>query len=125
MSGGKCHTGRRGYHAGLQLEGLYIMKGDNLFWGGIAGDIKKQTDLIELLSTFQERRPADSHTQDVPSQTWNVQHNLGMTEVPPVTVLDTAGVLTECEIDWPASTNNLLVLRFGIATAGRATVKKV
>jgi hypothetical protein len=66
-----------------------------------------------------------THTQSTAEMVWNVQHNFGTLDTLYVTVRDSDGNLVECEADYPSSTANLLVLRFGVATAGVATVKKI
>jgi hypothetical protein len=70
--------------------------------------------------------PSYTHTQSTPSEVWNVQHNFNTPDPLWVAVVDdTDGNLVVCEEDYPASTNNLLVLRFGIPMAGTAIVKNV
>jgi hypothetical protein len=59
------------------------------------------------------------HVQTTAAKVWNVQHNLGFKQVG-VWLYDTTGQEIHGEIDGVASTANLLVVRFGITTAGRA-----
>ena len=160
----KKGTHRHCYQAGLNLDGVYILHGKDFVWGGIAGNIENQTDLIERLTdiitqvedlrgevqadadalrdgieseveraTQAESDLADliaskhvvyTHVQAAAAETWNIQHNLGV-KILYVQVVDDTGCYAACEVDYLASTNNLLVLRFGIPAAGTATVKAI
>ena len=77
----------------------------------------------DLAAALQARIQSYTHTQSVASTTWNVQHNFGTADELLVFVKDTDGNLVWCEADYPSSTMNLLVLRFGVSMAGTATVK--
>jgi hypothetical protein len=66
-----------------------------------------------------------THVQSTAAMTWYVQHNFGTAEPLLVFVTDASGHLVWCEEDYPSSTMNLLVLRFGIVMAGKAIVKKI
>ena len=67
--------------------------------------------------------PSYTHVQSMPAMVWNVQHNFGTADELLVFVRDAEGNLVWCEADYPSSTMNLLVLRFGVSMAGTATVK--
>jgi hypothetical protein len=72
-------------------------------------------------STPGESDKRYTHTQYAPSETWNVQHNLG--EKPTVVVVrDSVGDEIICYHDWAASTMNLLVLRFSEPLTGTVLV---
>jgi len=62
------------------------------------------------------------HTQALPSDVWNIQHNLGGRSVTVLT-LDAAGEQIIGQIDTLMSTDNLLVIRFSEALAGTAYIK--
>jgi hypothetical protein len=62
-----------------------------------------------------------THTQPTPASVWNIQHNIGARPVSLVT-LDGNGDRVMGEEDWPASTLNLMVVRFGQPVAGVAWV---
>lgn len=57
-----------------------------------------------------------THDQMIPSDTWNVVHNLGYK--PNVLIEDSAGTIVHGEIDYVD--NNNLTLRFSAAFAGKA-----
>jgi hypothetical protein len=65
---------------------------------------------------------AYTHNQDMPAAVWNIQHDLGVKYVS-VIILDTAGDGVMGNVDWNASTDNLLVVNFGVALEGSAYVK--
>jgi hypothetical protein len=62
-----------------------------------------------------------THNQITPSMVWNIQHNLNRKYVM-VTTVNTNGEDILGSKDWPASTYNLLVVRFGMPVAGTAFV---
>jgi hypothetical protein len=63
-----------------------------------------------------------THAQNTAAATWNIQHNFG---AKPVTLwlYDASGNEMYGEPDAKASTPNLLLVRFGIATSGTAIVR--
>jgi hypothetical protein len=63
-----------------------------------------------------------THTQAVPAATWNAQHNLGSLALSVLTV-DASGEQIVGQTDAPASTSNLLVIRFSEPIAGKAYIK--
>jgi hypothetical protein len=65
---------------------------------------------------------AYTHNQAVPATVWNIQHNLGVKYVS-VIILDAAGDGVMGSVDWNASTDNLLVVSFGVALGGVAHVR--
>jgi hypothetical protein len=122
------------------------MKGKYSVWGTMTGDIADQKDLQDALEgkvdkaegkglsaedfTAEEKEKlagivSYTHVQETPSDTWNVQHNMGIKQHLVVFVTDEEGDLVDCAVDWPASTLNLLVLCFGIPTSGVAVVQKI
>ena len=87
---------------------------------------------IEYVASIESSLPAAGgelasyvHTQSEISDTWYVQHKMGSPRPLLILVRDAAGELVACEADYPASTTNLLVLRFGVATAGMAVIAKL
>jgi hypothetical protein len=63
-----------------------------------------------------------THNQTTPAMVWNIQHNLGVKYVS-VIILDADGDEVTGNVDWNASTDNLLVVNFGMALGGTAHVK--
>jgi hypothetical protein len=131
------------------------MKGKYSRWGTLDGNISDQEDLQAALDGKQDKEPgkglssedftaaekaklagieagADAtgietytHVQTVPAETWNVQHNFGTVQPLLLFVTDAGGDAVRCEADYPASTVNLLTLRFGLPVAGKAVVHKI
>jgi hypothetical protein len=62
------------------------------------------------------------HVQSTASAVWQVQHNLGERLALNVLVMDDTENRVMCEVDFAASTENLLILRFGIPASGTAYV---
>mgnify|MGYP003644697980 CR=1 FL=1 len=55
-------------------------------------------------------------TQNVPSTTWNIQHNLG--KFPSITVIDTGNTVVTGEYNYTSNTN--VILTFSAAFSGKA-----
>ena len=60
--------------------------------------------------------PTFIFTQNVPSTTWNIQHNLG--KFPSITVIDTGDTVVTGEYNYTSNTN--VILTFSAAFAGKA-----
>jgi len=60
--------------------------------------------------------PTFIFTQNLPSTTWNIQHNLG--KFPSITVIDTGNTVVTGEYNYTSNTN--VILTFSAAFAGKA-----
>jgi hypothetical protein len=62
------------------------------------------------------------HTQAIAATTWTVQHNLGQKPVTVIT-LGTDGDDIVGDIDWAASTINMVIIDFSVPVAGTAYIR--
>jgi hypothetical protein len=72
--------------------------------------------------SFSSERLVYNHVQNVEATTWNIQHDFDTIRPLQVTVFDQTGEQMFCDTNYVASTNNVLVLEFGIPMAGTAVV---
>ncbi len=111
--GGGGATNYAGLNGKPQINGVMLQSGDNsLADMGIAS----AADVDALKRTTYE------HTQSALAAVWNIQHNLGSRTVVALTV-DSTGEQITGQIDVPASTMNLLVIRFSEPITGKAYIK--
>jgi hypothetical protein len=67
--------------------------------------------------------PTYVHVQTSPTTEWNIEHEFGTEDMLEVFVKDEDGDKVIADEDYVSSTANMLVLRFGVPSAGTATVK--
>ena len=118
-------SGPQGPRGSQILNGI-IVPSNNI---GILGDFYLNTTNMNLYGPKTEDgwgSPADLmqdagnlgyvHIQEVPSNTWTIEHGLGF--VPNITVVDSAGTVVEGSYNYPDS--NTVVLTFIGGFSGRA-----
>lgn len=104
------------YRDGIEDEDLVpVGKDVPAVWGNIEGILAEQADLQAVLNDLY-KRDNYTHTQDVSTTVWNVEHNMGKN--PSVECIDTAG--SEMIGDVRYITINTLTITFSHPVSGKA-----
>jgi len=113
--------------SGTEAEWLTSLEvnGNGVPEGGTAGQVlaKKSDDDGDVEWVQPKYGIKYVHTQTIAASVWSCQHGFGVKEVLVTVIDDEDGAEVYGAIDYPASTINMLVVRFGMPVAGKAILR--
>jgi len=96
----------------ISVTGTFADSAGNV---GVLGKVLTSTGVGTVWDDAPQA-PTFVFTQNVPSTTWNIQHNLG--KFPSITVIDTGNTVVVGEYNYTSNTN--VILTFSAGFAGKA-----